>query len=134
MKKKTKLKKTLQKRVRRATSPSFSNFSKKSSSAKTTENEKIRPLGDRVLVREITKGEEEKTASGFILPTSEDKNSDFKKGVVVAVGPGKYDDGVLVPVGVKKGDKVLFSWGDKVKIDGEELSLVKESEISAIFS
>ncbi|MEK7531723.1 MAG: co-chaperone GroES [Patescibacteria group bacterium] len=94
----------------------------------------MRPLGDRVLVREITKGEEEKTASGFILPTSEDKNSDFKKGVVVAVGPGKYDDGVLVPVGVKKGDKVLFSWGDKVKIDGEELSLVKESEISAIFS
>lgn len=95
---------------------------------------KIRPLGDRVLIKEISKEEGEKTLSGIIIPVSEDKNSDFKKGTVVAVGAGKYDDGGLVPMSVKKGDTVLFSWGEKVKIEGEELYLVKESEISAILS
>src|SRR3989338_4318035 len=92
---------------------------------------KVRPLGDRVLVRELKK-EGEKVVSGIIIPESAGDDRGARKGEVVAVGPGKYDDGVLVPVGVRIGDKVLFQWGDKLVIDEEEYEMVSENSILAI--
>ena len=92
---------------------------------------KVKPLGDRVLVREL-KAEGEKIVSGIIIPESANEDRGARKGEVVAVGPGKFDDGVLVPMGVKIGDNVLFQWGDKLTIDGVEYEMVAESSILAI--
>ena len=92
---------------------------------------KVRPLGDRVLVRE-SKKEGEKVVSGIIIPESAGEDRGAKKGEVVAVGPGKYDDGVLQPMSVKVGDKVLFQWGDKLIIDEVEYEMVAESSILAV--
>ena len=94
-------------------------------------NFKVRPLGDRVLVKEL-KNAGERSVSGIIIPETVGEDRGAKKGEVVAVGPGKYDDGVLVPMGVKVGDKVLFQWGDKLTIDGEEYEMVSESAILAV--
>lgn len=89
----------------------------------------IVPLGDRVLLKEIR--DEKKTGTGIILPDSVDLEKGLKEAKVVAVGDGKYVDEELVPLFVRKGDIVLFSWGEKIKFDGEEYYLVRESEISA---
>ena len=92
---------------------------------------KFRPLQDRVVVRRLE--EEEKTAGGIIIPdTAKEKPV---QGEVVAVGPGVRDEsGKLIPLDVKKGDRVLFGkWsGTEVKIDGEELAIMKESDIFGI--
>ena len=92
---------------------------------------KFRPLHDRVVVRRIE--ENTKTAGGIIIPdTAKEKPI---QGEVVAVGPGARDDaGRLVPIDVKKGDKVLFGkWsGTEVKIDGQELLIMKESDILGV--
>lgn len=88
----------------------------------------IRPLSDNVLLKPVAA--EEKTASGILLPESAREKS--KKGEVIAVGTGKYDNGQLVPMQVKVGDVVLYSWGDELKIDGEEYVLVSESNIQAV--
>lgn len=92
---------------------------------------KFRPLHDRVLVRRLA--EEEKTAGGIIIPdTAKEKPS---QGEVIAIGPGARDEtGKLQPLDVKKGDKILFGkWsGTEVKIDGEELLIMKESDIMGI--
>jgi len=92
---------------------------------------KFRPLHDRVLVRRVEG--EAKTAGGIIIPdTAKEKP---QEGEVVAVGPGARDEnGKLVPVDVKAGDRVLFGkWsGTEVKIDGEELIIMKESDIMGI--
>ncbi len=92
---------------------------------------KFTPLQDRVVVRRIE--EEEKTAGGIIIPdTAKEKPSE---GEVVSVGPGARDDsGKLVPMDVKAGDRVLFGkWsGTEVKIGGEELLIMKESDIMGI--
>lgn len=95
-------------------------------------SKKIKPLQDRVVIKEDGEAKEKKTSSGIIIPVSvaEDKNG--KRGIVVAVGPGRTEDGSLVPVSVKIGDAVLFQWGDKVSIDGEEYFVVRESEILAV--
>lgn len=96
---------------------------------------KITPLGDRVLIKEeSTKNEETTTKHGIIIPVTVSDDKGSKKGEVVAVGDGKYEDGKLVPVTVKKGDTVLFQWGDKVKIDGTEYYIVRESEILAVIN
>ena len=91
----------------------------------------FRPLHDRVAVRRI--GAEEKTAGGIIIPdTAKEKP---QEGEVVAVGPGARDEtGKLVELSVKAGDRVLFGkWsGSEVKIDGEELLIMKESDILGI--
>ena len=91
----------------------------------------FRPLHDRVAVRRIEA--EEKTAGGIIIPdTAKEKP---KEGEVVAVGPGARDEtGKLVELSVKAGDRVLFGkWsGSEVKIDGEELLIMKESDILGI--
>ena len=91
----------------------------------------FRPLGDRVLVKRVE--EEEKTRGGIIIPdTAKEKPM---QGEIIAVGPGARDEsGKLVPLDVRKGDKVLFGkWsGTEVKIDGEELLIMKESDILGI--
>jgi len=91
----------------------------------------FRPLHDRVVVRRIEA--DEKTAGGIIIPdTAKEKPS---QGEVIAVGPGGRDEtGNLIPIDVKSGDRVLFGkWsGTEVKIDGEDLLILKESDILGI--
>ena len=92
---------------------------------------KFRPLHDRVVVRRLEA--EEKTAGGIIMPdTAQEKPME---GEVIAVGPGARDEaGKLVPLDVKDGDRILFGkWsGTEVKLDGEELLIMKESDIMGI--
>ena len=92
---------------------------------------KFRPLHDRVVVRRIDA--EEKTKGGIIIPeTAKEKP---QEGEIVAVGSGARDEaGKLVPLDVKKGDRILFGkWsGTEVKIDGAELLIMKESDIMGI--
>lgn len=92
---------------------------------------KFRPLQDRVLVRRLD--EDQKTAGGIIIPdTAQEKPTE---GEVIAVGPGARDEtGALVPLDVKKGDRVLFGkWsGTEVTIDGDELIIMKESDIFGV--
>src|SRR5229473_1896836 len=94
---------------------------------------KFRPLHDRVVVRRLEG--EEKTKGGIIIPdTAKEKPS---QGEVIAVGPGGRDEsGKIVPPDVKAGDKVLFGkWsGTEVKIDGEELLIMKESDIMGVIA
>jgi chaperonin GroES len=91
----------------------------------------FRPLHDRVVVRRIDA--DEKTAGGIIIPdTAKEKPIE---GEVVAVGPGARDEnGQLVPLDLKAGDHILFGkWsGTEVKIDGEELLIMKESDVLAV--
>ena len=91
----------------------------------------FRPLGDRVLVKRVE--EEEKTKGGIIIPdTAKEKP---QEGEVVAVGPGARDDnGKLQPLDVKAGDRILFGkWsGTEVKVNGEELLIMKESDVMGI--
>lgn len=94
----------------------------------------IQPLHDRVLIKELGEEEMFKTsASGIIIPDS-GKDEGGKRGKVIAVGEGKVDDGARVPVSVKIGQIVLYSWGDKIKVDGEEYVIVRESEIIAVLN
>ena len=92
---------------------------------------KFRPLHDRVLVRRVEA--EEKTAGGIIIPdTAKEKP---QEGEVVAVGGGaKAEDGTVTPLDVKAGDRVLFGkWsGTEVRIDGEDLLIMKESDIMGV--
>ena len=91
----------------------------------------FRPLHDRVLVRRIEA--EEKTAGGIIIPDSAKEKP--SEGEVVAVGSGtRGDDGKVTPLDVKAGDRVLFGkWsGTEVKLDGEDLLIMKESDIMGI--
>ena len=92
---------------------------------------KFRPLHDRVLVRRVEA--EEKTAGGIIIPdTAKEKP---QEGEVVAVGEGtRDDDGDRIKLDVKKGDKILFGkWsGTEVKVEGEDLIIMKESDILGI--
>ncbi len=92
---------------------------------------KIRPLHDRVVVKRSE--EERKTASGIVIPDSATEKPD--QGTVVAIGNGKKDDnGKVIALDVKVGDKVLFGKyaGQTVKVDGEELLVMTESDIMAI--
>lgn len=89
---------------------------------------KIKPLGDNVLIKPAEALE--KTASGILLPDSAKEKA--KQGEVIAVGSGKYIDGNLKPLEVKPGQKVLYSWGDEIKIEGEEYVIVSESNIQAV--
>ncbi len=93
---------------------------------------KVRPLGDRVLIKEDTESKEQTTASGIIIPISAQEDKGGKRGKVVAIGTGKTEDGKIIPLTVKVGDKVLFQWGDKIQVDNEEYYIVKESEILAV--
>ena len=92
---------------------------------------KFRPLHDRVVVRRVE--EEEKTTGGIIIPdTAKEKPME---GEIVAVGPGARDEkGTLVPLDVKAGDRILFGkWsGTEIKLDGEDLLIMKESDIMGV--
>ena len=92
---------------------------------------KFKPLLDRVVLKRVE--EENRTAGGLIIPdTAKEKPS---QGIVVAVGPGARDeDGKVVPMTLKEGDRVLFGkWsGTEIKIDGEKLLIMKENEILGI--
>jgi chaperonin GroES len=91
----------------------------------------FRPLGDRVLVRRVE--EEEKTRGGIIIPdTAKEKP---QEGEVIAVGPGARDEtGKVQPLDVKSGDRILFGkWsGTEVKLNGEDLLIMKESDILGV--
>lgn len=95
----------------------------------------LQPLGDRVVVAPLEAKEETKLPSGIIIPET-DKKEKPSKGKVVAVGPGRYDDGVLVPMTVKVGQVVLFSkYGyDEVTEDGEDYLILPESQILAVIA
>jgi chaperonin GroES len=94
---------------------------------------KFRPLHDRVVIQRVD--EEEKTKGGIIIPdTAKEKPMEGK---VIAVGPGaRGDDGKIHPLDVKKGDRVLFGkWsGTEVKLDGDELIIMKEADIMGIIA
>jgi chaperonin GroES len=94
--------------------------------------QKLTPLHDRVVIRRVQ--ETETIRGGIIIPdTAKEKP---QEGVVVAVGTGKYDKGQTVPLAVKEGDRVLFGKysGSEIKIDGEELLIMKEDEILGILT
>ncbi|MGH6832475.1 MAG: co-chaperone GroES [Methyloceanibacter sp.] len=92
---------------------------------------KFRPLHDRVVVRRVE--QESKSAGGIIIPdTAKEKPTE---GEIVAVGPGGRDEsGKLIPIDLKPGDRILFGkWsGTEVKIDGEELLIMKESDVMGV--
>jgi chaperonin GroES len=93
----------------------------------------FRPLGDRVLIKRVE--EEEKTKGGIIIPdTAKEKP---QEGKVIAVGPGARDEnGKLIPLDVKKGDRILFGkWsGTEVKLDGDDLLIMKETDVLGVLS
>ncbi|HOD71138.1 MAG: 10 kDa chaperonin 1 [Deltaproteobacteria bacterium ADurb.BinA179] len=92
---------------------------------------KIRPLQDRIIVQRIE--EEQKTAGGIIIPDTAKEKPQIGK--VIAAGKGKKtEDGKVLPMDVKKGDKVLFSKysGSEVKMDGEEYLIMREDDILGI--
>jgi chaperonin GroES len=92
---------------------------------------KVEPLGDRILIRQIEA--EDKTAGGIVLPDSAQEKPQQAK--VIAVGVGRLsDEGNRIPVQVKAGDMVIFGKysGDEVKISGDDLKIVRESDILAI--
>ena len=91
----------------------------------------LRPLHDRVIVKRLDN--ERKTASGIVIPDSAAEKPD--QGEVLAVGPGKRtEDGKVLPIDLKVGDKVLFGKyaGQSVKVDGDEVLVIREDEILAV--
>ena len=93
---------------------------------------KLTPLHDRVVVRRVE--EAETTRGGIIIPdTAKEKP---QEGIVIAVGTGRHEKGQTIPLAVKDGDRVLFGKysGSEIKIDGEELLIMKEDEILGILS
>ena len=93
--------------------------------------QKLRPLGDKILVKRVEA--ETKTKSGIVLPDSAKEKP--KRGKVIAVGDGRrLDNGERAPLNVKKGDEVIFTSyaGTEVKIDGEELMIMSEDDILAV--
>jgi chaperonin GroES len=92
---------------------------------------KLRPLHDRVIIKRLE--EERKTASGIVIPDTAAEKPD--QGEVLAVGPGtKNEDGKVVPVDLKVGDKVLFGKysGTTVRVEGDELLVMREEDIMAV--
>lgn len=93
---------------------------------------RIQPIGDKVLIKELEVAEGGKTAGGIIIPDTVKEDRGAKKGTVIAVGPGRFEDGRHIPMGVKAGDTVLYQWGDTVKIGETEYVVVSESNLIGI--
>jgi len=94
---------------------------------------KIKPLGDRVLLRPLSLEEMNTTVSGIIIPDTVSKEKP-ERGTIIAVGEGRWEDGKKVPISLKVGDKVVFSrYGyEEIKLDGEEYYILKEENILAV--
>jgi chaperonin GroES len=90
----------------------------------------LTPIGDRVILEEV-RDSVDRTSSGIYLPESA-QDKETKKGRVVAVGAGRYEDGDLIPMTLKVGDVVIYAWGDKVKVNAVEYTIVREGDITAI--
>jgi chaperonin GroES len=116
MKKKTKSKKIVKKIVK-----------------KVSNNQKITPLGDRILLKPFSEAEMNTTISGIIIPDTVSREKP-EQGKVIAVGEGRWESGKRVPLSVKVGDKVVFSrYGyEEVKLDGIEYYILKEENILAV--
>ena len=98
--------------------------------AAKTSGSKVAPLADRVVIKAME--ETEQMRGGLYIPdTAKEKP---QQGEIIAVGPGRYEDGKLVPMGVKAGDKVLYGKysGTEVTIDGENYLILRESDVLAI--
>lgn len=98
----------------------------------SSKNKTGRPYEDRILIKEISRENEEKTSSGIIIPASSEKDS-MRMGEVVSVGLGKSEEGKLIAPNLSPGDRVLFQWGEKVTIKGSEYLIVRNSDIVYIF-
>jgi chaperonin GroES len=102
---------------------------------KNMDSKKLQPLGDRVLVKVVKEDKNKKTKSGIIIPDSVTAE-DVKFATVVAVGPGLYThNGNLIPMTVEVGDEVVlpsFHQAQKLKFDGEEYDILRESELIAV--
>ena len=99
-----------------------------------TSSKTVLPLADRILVKPFDVAESaSKTASGIIIPDTVSKEKP-EQGKVLAVGPGRYEDGKVIAPRVKVGDTVIFSkYGyDEIKVDGEELYILKEDSLLAV--
>lgn len=111
----------------------FINYKKNMSNKKIN----LRPLGDRIIVEPLSEHERGKeTKSGIFIPETTEKERP-EQGTVVAVGPGKVnDEGKLMPLSLKVGDKVLFTkYGpDEVKMDGKEYFILSESSVLAVIT
>jgi len=97
---------------------------------KSATGAKVNPLSDRVVIKAVE--ESEQMRGGLYIPdTAKEKP---QQGEIIAVGPGKYEDGKLVPMGVKVGDKVLYGKysGTEVTIDGDQLLILRESDVLAV--
>lgn len=92
----------------------------------------VKPLGDRVLLKADEKPEESRTASGIIIPESANSDHETKKATVIEVGKGKFADGQYLDPEVKKGDRVLYTWGDEISVDGEKYVIASLDSITAI--
>ena len=105
------------------------------SNTKTAGKVRVTPIGDRVLVRPSGMDNVETTKSGIYIPETVQKEKP-EEGEVIAVGEGFYQEGKLIPLRVKIGDKVVFSkYGyDEVKIDGKEYFILKQDSILAIIN
>ena len=93
---------------------------------------KLKPLADRLVVKPLE--QESKTKSGIIIPDTAKEKS--QKGKVISVGPGKFKNGELIPLTIKVGDVVLYKeyGGDEVKLDGEDVMILKEEDILAVIT
>lgn len=95
----------------------------------------IQPLNDRVLIKCDQQKKEQRLESGIYISQESKDSKDKKEGTIVAVGTGKIkDDGSVTPLSVKKGDKVIFSWGDKIVVDDQEYEMVREEHILGIIT
>lgn len=95
----------------------------------------IRPLADRVLIKEEVKEDIKKTDAGILIPGTEKEGGSGRRGEIVAVGPGRFgDDNELVPMTLKKGDRVIFQWGEKVTIEGADYYVAREGDIIAVIN
>ena len=98
--------------------------------AKTVPGSKVAPLADRVVIKALE--ETEQMRGGLYIPdTAKEKP---QQGEIIAVGPGRYEDGKLVPMGVKVGDKVLYGKysGTEVTIESEQYLILRESDVLAV--
>lgn len=98
---------------------------------KTDKKSVLVPLADKVIIKELKEETRSVTKSGIILPENTEKG-DLKKGTIIAVGSGRYENGKHIPPSVTVNDIVYYGWGEKITLHGEEYTVLRESEIVAV--